>query len=90
VVHVELDTKEESRFYNIANGMKKMHRVVVEAKRLQVQEDSKSDLVDLKLGQVKDRKTNPSREVRTREHGNILHSAQLDECQKCHHQLGKN
>jgi hypothetical protein len=86
VVHVKLDTKEESRSYNIAKGIKKMLQVVVEAKRLQKQEDAKSDLVDLKLGQVKERKTKRSREVRNREHSQIMHSAQLD-CQKSHHQL---
>lgn len=90
VVHVKLDRREESRFYNTAKGIKGFHRVLVEANTLQAQEDSKSPLVDLKLDVVKERKTKRSREVRERQHGRLVHSAQPDECQKCHHQMKKN
>ena len=90
VVHVELNREKEGRFYHTGRGISNMHRVVVEVDRLQAQKDSKSQLEDFLLDEVKERKTKRSREMRARQHGAVVHVAQADECQKCHHQVKKD
>jgi hypothetical protein len=86
---VELNREHESRFYNTAKGISDVHRVVVRSGGITTQKDSRKELKDLVLNQVKERKTKRSFAVREREHGAVIHVAQSDECQKCHHQVKK-
>jgi hypothetical protein len=89
VVHVELDRKDETRFYHTAKGINSLHRVVVARDGMHAQDDSHQPLGKLKLDKVKERKTARARAVRAREHADVVHLAQADECQKCHNQVKK-